>query len=281
MYSYKNFNSFSNKTIGQIYIKCLLLLVLLICITPISGQQSSEESPLKNSIIKHGGIERLDTLKKQIYLCFTGHEYNDGGKWIRKTLKRERIPAHFFFTGDFYRNKRNKKLIKKLSKDRHYLGPHSDKHLLYADWSERDSLLVTHDVFFSDVMNNYIAMAAFGIQKEKAVYFMPPYEWYNQQISTWAQELDLVLINYSPGSSSNADYTTPDMGKRYKSSEAIFENILKLESESSIGLNGFILLVHIGTHPDRTDKFYFKLPELIEYIESRGYKFVSLYNLKN
>ncbi|MEZ4764225.1 MAG: hypothetical protein R3C26_13910 [Calditrichia bacterium] len=39
-----------------------------------------------------------------------------------------------FFTGDFYRNRANKKLIEHLRKDGHYLGAHSDKHLLYATW---------------------------------------------------------------------------------------------------------------------------------------------------
>ncbi|MEM8891141.1 MAG: cellulase, partial [Bacteroidota bacterium] len=119
----------------------------------------------------------------------------------------------------------------------------------------------------------------FGIKKEQARFFMPPYEWYNQQISTWTQEMDLVLINFSPGTRSNADYTTPDMGKRYLSSQIIFDSILKYEEESSNGLNGFILLLHIGTHPSRTDKMYDRLAELIDTLRSRGYSFSVLSEL--
>ena len=36
----------------------------------------------------------------------------------------------------------------------HYLGPHSDEHLLYNDWNNRDSLLVTHEQFIADMQNN-------------------------------------------------------------------------------------------------------------------------------
>jgi hypothetical protein len=39
------------------------------------------------------------------------------------------------------------------------------------------------------------------------------------------------------------------------------------------GLNGFYLLLHIGTHPDRNDKFYYRLEELIGELRKRGYRF--------
>jgi len=220
-----------------------------------------------------GGIIRADTSLKNIHLVFTGGDFNDGGKVIRQVLKKNNIKAHFFFTGDFYRKNANKKLIKNLKNDGHYLGAHSDKHLLYASWNKRDSLLVSKDEFINDLKNNYTEMARFGITKNDASLFLPPYEWYNKKISKWTNELGLTLINFTPGTSSNADYTIPKMGKKYLSSKTIFNNILKYEKKSSNGLNGFILLLHIGTHPDRTDKFYTKLDNLIRELKERGYSF--------
>ena len=35
-----------------------------------------------------------------------------------------------------------------------------------------------------------------------------------------------------------------------------------------------MLLIHIGTHPDRTDKFYNRLDDLIKELKTRGYSFV-------
>jgi len=239
-----------------------------------SLEKSKHKNHFAGFTFSNGGIVRGDTTSKEIHLVFTGHKYNDGIEHIRKTLKENNIPAHFFFTGDFYRN--NKKFIAGLKKDGHYLGAHSDKHLLYAPWHNRDSLLITKDEFINDLHNNYLEMAKFGITRKNAQLFMPPYEWYNKTISKWANELGLTLTNYTPGTSSNADYTTPDMGEKYLSSEEIFNNILNYEKESNTGLNGFILLLHIGTNPDRTDKFYYKLDELISELSKRGYRFTFL-----
>lgn len=221
----------------------------------------------------HGGVIRGDTTQPIIYLIFTGGDYNDGGHFIRQVLSEFRVKAHFFFTGDFYRHAENELLIEGLIADGHYLGPHSDKHLLYAPWEDRDSLLVTEKVFIEDLESNYLEMNRFGILKQEAALFMPPYEWYNDSISAWTREMGLTLINFSPGTGSNADYTTPDMGEKYRPTDWIYHRILGFESNSPNGLNGFFLLLHIGTHPDRTDKFYYKLGPLLTELSSRGYSF--------
>ena len=243
----------------------------------LSSLENKVNTSKKNNFIrKHGGIVRADITKKSIHLVFTGHEFGDGGNVIQQTLRKHNIKAHFFFTGDFYRNKKHKNLIVRLKNNGHYLGAHSDKHLLYAPWENRDSLLVSKDEFFQDLKNNYKEMAKFSITKKDAPLFLPPYEWYNKSISQWTMQLGLKLINFTPGTSSNADYTTSDMGSRYLSSEKIYHKILSYEKNSINGLNGFILLKHIGTHPDRTDKFYFKLDELICELKKRGHIFCLL-----
>ncbi len=155
----------------------------------------------------------------------------------------------------------------------HYLGAHSDKHLLYCDWSNRDSLLVTKTEFLEDLRNNYAEMEKFGIKKTEARYFLPPFEWYNDSIATWTRQEGLVLINFTPGTLSPADYTTPEM-KNYRSSDTIMRSIL--EYEQSKGMNGFILLLHIGTAPERTDKLYARLGELLDTLTDKGYSFVRI-----
>ena len=246
----------------------------------------SDGGAFENSINKkfsysHGAIIRGDSSfpsplrgrqKGVIALVFTGHEFADGGEFIAQTLQQQKVKASFFFTGNFYRNKAFSKIILQLKKDKHYLGAHSDKHLLYCDWNKRDSLLVSKDQFVNDLLNNYSIMKAKGIKKEQAKYFLPPYEWYNDTIAAWTKEIGLQLINYTSGTLSNADYTTPDM-KNYRSSQEIYQSIINYEKNHSSGLNGFILLLHIGADPKRTDKFYYKLPQLLKTLKAKGYKF--------
>lgn len=107
---------------------------------------------------------------------FTGHEFAEAGDRIEEILDDQDIKASFFFTGDFYRNKQFKPIISKLKKEGHYLGAHSDKHLLYCDWNKRDSLLVTKNQFRFDLADNYTAMARHGINVRSAAFFLPPYE---------------------------------------------------------------------------------------------------------
>ena len=84
----------------------------------------------------------------------------------------------------------------------------------------------------------------------------------------------MQLINYSPGTKSNADYTWPEMGKQYSGSDSIYQSILRYEANNENGLNGFMLLLHAGTDPRRKDKFYRLLPSLITALKSKGYSFV-------
>jgi len=225
-----------------------------------------------------GANIRGDSTQKKIYLVFTSDEYADGGEKISKVLAQEKVKASFFLTGNFYRNANFQSLIKKLKNEGHYLGPHSDRHLLYCDWNKRDSLLVTKTDFETDLNNNYQAMAGFGISKEAAGYFLPPYEWYNQTIANWTKAQGLQLINFTPGTRANADYTYPEMGKSYRSSDEIYRSITTFNETKPNGLNGFILLLHIGTDARRTDKFYNRLEELITYLKKADYKLARIDN---
>lgn len=152
-----------------------------------------------------------------------------------------------------------------------YLGAHSNEHLLYCDWTKRDSLLVSKQQFKSDLQNNYDELKGFGVSKSSAHFFLPPYEWYNDSIASWTKEMGLQLINYTPGTLSHADYTTPDE-KNYRNSDMIYQSIIDYEKKHPSGLNGFILLMHIGTDAKRTNKFYDRLPLLIQWLKEKGYQ---------
>jgi peptidoglycan/xylan/chitin deacetylase (PgdA/CDA1 family) len=225
---------------------------------------------------KYGAIVRGDTTRKEIAVVFTGDEFADGEKIIRTTLANHKVKGSFFFTGNFYTNSSFKKIIFDLKKEGHYLGAHSDKHLLYADWAKRDSLLVTQSTFTKDIESNFVRMNEFGISKSDAPFFIPPFEWYNAEVVNWAKQVNLTLINFTHGTRSTADYTYPQMGKSYVSSDVIYRSIVEFEAKSKNGLNGFILLIHIGTDPRRQDKFYLQLDALLTYLKNKGYHFLRI-----
>lgn len=239
----------------------------------MSGLQQDGASVRRRAVVSHGAITRFDSTRPVIHLVFTGHEFANGGDVIRRSLRSEGVKASFFFTGDFYRTPEFAPLIRGLKREGHYLGAHSDKHLLYAAWEDRDSLLVSREDFEQDLRDNYRAMEPFGVRREDAPYFLPPYEWYNARIAEWTSGLGLTLINFTPGTLSNADYTTPSMGVRYVSSDSILQRIRQSARAGASGLNGHILLLHIGTDPSRTDRFAERLGGLIRDLKSKGYTF--------
>ena len=236
-----------------------------------------KEGPIQKSVhtkflYNHGAIIRGDSSQKKLALVFTGDEFADGGAFISGVLKKEKIKASFFFTGNFFRNKSFSRIITNLKNENHYIGPHSDQHLLYCDWNKRDSLLVTKKIFEEDLENNFETAKNFGVTKKNASFFLPPFEWFNEHIANWTNEMGLELINFTPGTRSNADYTIP-ADKNYSTSKEIFNSVINAEKSAPAGLNGFILLLHIGTDPKRTDKFYYLLPQLIKELKANGYQF--------
>jgi len=236
---------------------------------------SSVVDPCRVFLCDHDGIVRSDTALRRMSLIFTGGSFGDGGEHIRQVLRDEGVRAGFFFTGDFYRTPEFEPVIRGLVADGHYLGPHSDRHLLYCPWDDREKTLVSREEFRADIEANFREMARFGIARRTRHLFIPPYEWYNRDIAAWSREIGLVLFNFTPGTSSNADYTTPSM-PAYLSSQAIYDRILAYEKEDPHGLNGFILLIHIGTDPERTDKFYLRLGDLIRELKAKGYSLVRI-----
>lgn len=224
----------------------------------------------------YGAIIRADMASKKLALVFSGDEFGDGAEFIANTLKAKQIHGSFFLTGNFYRNINFKKVIRQLKLNGNYLGSHSDRHLLYCDWNKRDSLLVSRQAFEKDIIEAYKGLKRFGINKAQARYFLPPYEWYNQTIADWTKGMDLQLVNFTSGTRANADYTYPEMGAKYVGNEVLMKSVFDWEQKDKNGLNGFILLLHIGTDPRRKEKFYSQLPELITGLQNKGYQFLRI-----
>lgn len=223
------------------------------------------------NIYRDGGIIRTDPSVRHIDFVFTAADKADGADRIISTLRKYNIKGGFFFTGEFFELYPD--VVRRLVSEGHYVGSHSYGHLLYAPWGKRDSLLVTRQEFEEDMFKSYKVLREFGITD--APYFIPPYEHYNATISSWARQLGLQVINYTPGTLTNGDYTTPGMN-RYFSSKEILGKIREYERTDPDGLNGHIMLIHFGTDPSRTDKFYDKLPGLIRELRRKGYSFTPL-----
>ena len=223
----------------------------------------------------HGALIRKGSDQKTIYLLFSADEFGEGFDHILNVLDEKNIKGSFFLTGNFLRNNKFRAVTKRIIAGGHYAGPHSDGHLLYVPWDNRDTLLVTKEQFNSDLLNNVTALNKAGLKKQNPQYFLAPYEWYNRAISRWTGELGMTLVNFTPGTGTSADYTTPDM-PNYRSSDILIERLASFEEGAAEGLNGALVLIHPGTDPARSDKLYLRLGELIDFYTNKGYTFKRL-----
>lgn len=218
------------------------------------ASKQSEASNETNFTYSHGAIVKADSTKKEIALVFTADEFGEGLPVIIKTLHKQNVKDSFFFTGRFYRDKKFQPSIQQLNKDGNYLGPHSNNHLLYNDWNNRDSLLITHEQFVADLQKNLNTMQQQNITVHHPQYFIPPYEWWNDTIAAWCKNFDLKLFCFTPGIRTNADYTYPEMNN-YKSSEWILQSLKDQQAKNANAFNGAIILIHAGTDARRKDNY--------------------------
>jgi peptidoglycan/xylan/chitin deacetylase (PgdA/CDA1 family) len=225
--------------------------------------------------VVEGGIVRGPVDRKLIALEFTGHEFAEGGTAILDELARHHASASFFLTGDFLRRAEFAAIARRIAADGHYLGPHSDKHLQYCSWEAGRKTLVTKDALRRDLDANVREIERFGVPPKAIRYWVPAYEWYNGDIAAWSAKMGLQLVNLTPGTKSSADYTG-EADTNFVRSQDIFDSILTRERSDPDGLNGFLLLMHIGAGPGRMDKMHDRLGGLLDALIARGYRFVRI-----
>jgi peptidoglycan/xylan/chitin deacetylase (PgdA/CDA1 family) len=241
--------------------KLIFLSCLFVFFVPTSEKDSE------------GATVRIGTDRKVIHLIFSADDSFEGATSILQTLEQNRIKGSFFLTGNCLRDERFEPVIREIIRKGHYAGGHSDNHLLYAPWDNRQQSLVTADSLIADFRQNMIELEKYGIDMTQVRYFLPPYEYYNKEHVRLIESLGQTVINFTPGLQTAADYTTPDM-PNYRSSQALINQLFDFEKEH--GLNGSIILIHPGTADTRTDKLYLRLDEIILHLKEKGYEFERL-----
>ncbi|MFN7988946.1 MAG: glycoside hydrolase family 9 protein [Thermoanaerobaculia bacterium] len=225
--------------------------------------------------VREGGLVRGPVDARRIALVFTGHEFAEGATAILDALAARKAAASLFVTGAFCRDPENRPVLARALAEGHLVGPHSDAHLLYAPWSGEKRTLVSRAEFRNDLARNLEELRKLGVEPGAVSAWVPPFEWWTPEIAGWSREMGLRLVGVTPGTRAAADYTGEGSAE-FVSSEAIAESVLARERLDPHGLNGWVLLMHLGAGPGRRDKLFERLPSLLDALAARGYTFVRL-----
>jgi len=248
-----------------------IFILLLFFLSPAASFYG--QSNCNSETDSEGAVVKLNSDRKVIHLIFSADVVFEGGTSIVQTLSKNKVKASFFLTGNCLRKESLKPVIKDIIKQGHYVGGHSNNHLLYASWDDRQQSLVTPDSLIADFRQNMLELEKYGIDISQVRYFLSPYEYYNKEHVRLIRSMGQTVVNYTPGLRTAADYTTPDM-PGYKSSQELIDQLFAFEKEH--GLNGSIILIHPGTEDSRTDKLYLRLDEIITRLKNKGYTFERL-----
>ncbi|MCL2738679.1 MAG: polysaccharide deacetylase family protein [Bacteroidales bacterium] len=261
----------------RILISSLLLTSLLAMITGCNQPKSK----LVLVTDQYGVAHKINPHEKFVYLIFTGHfspddngyfENFDGAAEVLKTMAKHDIKGSFFPTGICFRVDRYQQVMRDIIEQGHYLSSHSDIHLLLCAYEDRNQTLVTFDSLARDTADMEYELERFGLTKEQYLWFVPPYEYYNQFSADAYRTLGYKLANPTEGLVTAMDWMGPDHPE-YHSAEQLINNIWEFEKEHT--LNGAIILIHAMDYPDRTDEDrpYKHLGAIIERLKSLGYGF--------
>ncbi len=248
-------------------------IALLMLIAFCGTANARGEVPFAANVVRdaEGGVIRGDVETKRLALIFTGDQFGESAAPILDALAKRHIKGSFFLTGGFVKQESLRPALRRMVEEGHYVGPHSDSHPLYAPWEDRRQSLVTAGFFKDDLQKNIDALRAAGALVEGApILFVPPYEWYNADQVAWSDAIGVGLINFTPGTGSNRDYAR-EGDRVFVPSQQILDDVLAYEQKDPHGLNGFLLLLHLGS--GRRDPFHPRLGMLCDELTRRGYAF--------
>lgn len=215
-----------------------------------------------------GCVVACDVDSPVVHFLFSADSTFEGGNFALDVMDSMAITGSFFFTGNFLERPENAAVVSRAVKEGHYVGMHSNRHLLLADWDRARTTLVTVDSMLRDLDSNLVTLNRFE-PRLRPVYTLPPYEWCGAIHAQAYREAGYTPVNPTPGIETCRDYTTPDM-REYMGSAEMLAQLWDYESRN--GLDGALVLIHLGTEDSRTDKLWRHLPAIFDTLQRKGYR---------
>jgi len=223
-------------------------------------------------------VYRVNTDKKFVALTFDGGSLDNGTINILDTLKKYDVKCTMFLTGDFIHHYPN--LVKRIIADGHETGNHSYSHPHLTQLEINGSNETLDNVTYT-LIKRQLNSADSIFNKVGGKHFAPlwraPYGEFNNEIIRWAALAGYKHIGWSD-KCDTWDWVADTTSNIYRKNVEILARLLMVEDK--YGLNGKIILMHLGT--ERSSEIPYKiLGEIIRKLRQRGYHFVTVSELIN
>ena len=225
-------------------------------------------------------FSRGDERRAWIALTFDAADHAGEASRILDTLQSRQVRATLFLTGRFIQ--RNSELVLRMASEGHILGNHTESHPHLTTF-ERDGLQNTLPVITSYKLAQELERVreryeALGLKPSH--FWRAPYGEQNRTINAWAEGIGYKHIGWTAGSGWTTNLDTNDWvvapgDKGYFTPDEIIKKILHFGYGTAYGLNGGIVLMHLGTLREQ-GKMADKLGALIDTLRASGYELVTV-----
>ena len=219
--------------------------------------------------------------KRLVSLTFDGGYMANAATDILDTLLSRNVKASMFVTGHFIR--RYPEIIERIVLDGHDLGNHTMTHPHLTTYAQTRTQTTLQQIT-SELLKTELRSAEKLLYEKTGHKFSPlwraPYGEYNNSICSWAQDHGYVHVGWRQGRTWTQgldcnDWVPDKNTPGFKTPSEVMDKILNLAETKPYGINGGIILLHLGTaRKNKQDQVHRILGTLIDSIRTHNYTFV-------
>lgn len=240
------------------------------------AEQEYQAPAVKKKRIVTAAFSRGDTSRQEMAFTFDAGSNSKAAMEILGILRAKKVRSTMFLTGEFI--EKFPAIVRRVVADGHEVGNHSMHHDHFVDYKSSRTLF-TKEAFLKDLRGvERIFLTTTG--KKMAKLWRAPYGEVNKEVLGWATVAGYTHVGWTRNSKQRMSLDTLDWvadrnDPLYRSAKEIVGRIEKFEKKDPNGLNGAIVLMHLGSerHSDQPHK---KLPELIDDLNRKGYRGVTV-----
>ena len=217
--------------------------------------------------------------RREVALTFDGAHSDRDVNDLLRVVTEEQVPVTVFLTGEFIR--RHPDATRKLAASPWIeVGNHTLDHPHLTTYAQNRRQRTAAGLTPAVLMNqlNETAHRFYTVTGKMMVpLWRAPYGEHNPEIRAWAASQGYTHVGWTTGrgwSLDSLDWVDDPSHPHYRPARTIVKRWLALARRGPDGINGGIMLMHLGTKRVVGDRMVDYLPRLVKGLRAMGYQFV-------